>query len=169
MSTFTTTADATDNVNNISTSETVGTSTVDLGLIITNKVERVLDYTDRNGKEHYTDLLDENDNKVYGKAFTVVTADLSYEHPKTISMKALSAIKADKVQQEKPFNCADGSDGEDTALCYVLKGDVVPFPERNVIDPVTAEERTEPKKHCGNYYPFYGYTPVPPTNVDLTQ
>ena len=169
MSIVTTTADTTDNVNNISESEPIGTSTVDLGLIITNKVNRVLDYTTSNGKKFYKDELDNSDNKVYGKAFTVVTANLSYEHPKTISMKALSAIKASKVQQEKPFLCADGSDGEDTALCYVLTGDVVPFPERSVVDPITAEERTEPKKHCGNYYPFFGYTPVPATDVALTQ
>ena len=169
MSIVTTTADATDNVNNISESEPIGTSTVDLGLIITNKVNRVLDYTTSNGKKFYKDELDNSDNKVYGKAFTVVTADLSYEHPKTISMKALSAIKASKVQQEKPFLCADGSDGEDTALCYVLTGDVRTFPESTDIDKLTGEPMVTPERKCGNYYPFFGYTPVPPTNVDLTQ
>ena len=163
MSEFTTTVPSTDNVNIVSTSDIPE-------LIITNKVNRVLDYTDRNGKKVYTDEVDADDNKLYGDAFTVVTTDLDYKHPATISMNAVSAIKADKEQQEKPFRYADGSvEGTDKALCYGLRGEVNEFPAREVVDPITAQKTKEPKKLCGNYYPFYGYTPVPATNVDLTQ
>ena len=162
MSEFTTTLPSTDNVNIVSTP-------VIPELIITNKVNRIEVGKGQNGVKIFEDELDSDGNKVYNKAFTVVTADLDYEHPQTISIEAVRAIKDDKAQQEKPFICADGSDGEDEALCYVLKGDVVPFPKKKVADPFTGKQRKEPKKHCGNYWPFYGYTPVPATNVDLTQ
>ena len=174
MSQSTNTGLPSDKVNVISESEPVVTSNDYPAPVITNKVKRVVDValSRELGVKTYKNAETSDGKNEYGTAFIVVSEDPSYEHPATISIKAVKAIQASKVQQEKPFKWADGSEesGDDrVALCYVLTGDVRTFPESTDIDKLTGEPMVTPERKCGNYYPFFGYTPVPPTNVDLTQ
>ena len=174
MSQATNTGLPSDKVNVISESEPVETSNDYPAPVITNKVKRVVDVklSRELGVKTYKNAEDSDGRNEYGTAFIVVSEDPNYEHPATISIKAVKAIKASKDQQEKPFKWADGSDesGDDrVALCYVLTGEVRTFKESTDIDKLTGDPIVTPERKCGNYYPFFGYTPVPPTNVDLTQ
>ena len=137
-------------------------------LTITNKPKReVVSTNTRTGVDTYANVEDDNGKTVYGDAFIVVTTDPDFKHPPVIKMDKVKEISAEKVNNEEPFKYAGSEKGSDEALCYELRGEVTPFPQREVTDKMTGEVVKEPKKFCGNYYPVYPRVPIKPTTVSL--
>jgi len=120
-------------------------------LTITNKPKRELVSTNtKTGVETWDDMEDKDGKTVYGDAFIVVTTDPGYKHPAIIKMVVVKEIFAEKVNNEEPFKYAGSEQGSDEALCYELRGDIAPFPAREVTDTMTGEVVKEPQKYCGN-------------------